>query len=104
VLGTNLHDTNAVTPFTPDGSAVVYAGNDRDVAVQDLLVQDLDTGEVRRFEATTGIMLHAVSVSPDGRWLLAVGFVANELVRPVDPRHHIPASKEAADVQREQSV
>jgi hypothetical protein len=38
--------------------------------------------------------------------LLAVGFVANELVRPVDPRHHIPAPepKEAADVQREQSV
>ncbi len=42
--------------------------------------------------------------------LLAVGFVANELVRPVHPRHHIPAPataitpKEAADVQREQSV
>lgn len=30
--------------------------------------------------------------------LLAVGFVANELVRPVDPRHHVPAPKEAADV------
>ncbi|KMS76753.1 MFS transporter [Streptomyces viridochromogenes] len=38
--------------------------------------------------------------------LLAVGFVANELVRPVHPRHHIPApaskEKEAADVQRQQ--
>ncbi|WP_328584026.1 OFA family MFS transporter [Streptomyces sp. NBC_00370] len=30
--------------------------------------------------------------------LLAVGFVANELIRPVDPRHHhIPAPREAAD-------
>ncbi|MEI5097564.1 OFA family MFS transporter [Streptomyces sp. PmtG] len=29
--------------------------------------------------------------------LLAVGFVANELVRPVHPRHHVPAPKEAAD-------
>ncbi|MCX4766243.1 OFA family MFS transporter [Streptomyces sp. NBC_01275] len=31
--------------------------------------------------------------------LLAVGFVANELVRPVDARHHhVPAPREAADV------
>ncbi|CAM5349243.1 Putative MFS-type transporter YhjX OS=Streptomyces griseorubiginosus OX=67304 GN=yhjX_2 PE=4 SV=1 [Streptomyces griseorubiginosus] len=30
--------------------------------------------------------------------LLVVGFVANELVRPVDVRHHIPAPREAADV------
>ncbi|MFF4655323.1 OFA family MFS transporter [Streptomyces sp. NPDC001381] len=30
--------------------------------------------------------------------LLAVGFVANELVRPVHARHHVPAPKETADV------
>jgi hypothetical protein len=37
--------------------------------------------------------------------LLVVGFVANELVRPVHPRHHVPApetAKEAADDRREQ--
>ncbi|BDH06765.1 OFA family MFS transporter [Streptomyces seoulensis] len=34
--------------------------------------------------------------------LLLVGFVANELVRPVNPRHHVPAPKEAPDAQREQ--
>ncbi|MFB7497304.1 OFA family MFS transporter [Streptomyces sp. NPDC056161] len=34
--------------------------------------------------------------------LLAIGFVANELVRPVHARHHVTAPKEAADVQREQ--
>ncbi|MET9408509.1 OFA family MFS transporter [Streptomyces sp. NPDC002935] len=34
--------------------------------------------------------------------LLAVGFVANEFVRPVDARHHIPAPREAADVARQQ--
>ncbi len=37
--------------------------------------------------------------------LLAVGFVANELVRPVHPRHHVsaaPAGKEAVDVPRQQ--
>ncbi|GAV40037.1 OFA family MFS transporter [Streptomyces acidiscabies] len=34
--------------------------------------------------------------------LLAVGFVANELVRPVHPRHHVTAApKEAADVPAE---
>jgi MFS family permease len=34
--------------------------------------------------------------------LLVVGFVANELVRPVHPRHHIPAPREAAHVERQQ--
>lgn len=36
--------------------------------------------------------------------LLAVGFVANELVRPVHPRHHIPTPtvKEAVDAERQQ--
>lgn len=37
--------------------------------------------------------------------LLVIGFVANELVRPVHARHHIPAPKEAADVhERQQSA
>ncbi|MET7685332.1 OFA family MFS transporter [Streptomyces sp. NPDC005423] len=35
--------------------------------------------------------------------LLVVGFAANELVRPVHPRHHISAPREAADVERQQS-
>lgn len=35
--------------------------------------------------------------------LLVVGFVANELVRPVHPRHHVPAPREAAHVRRQQS-
>ncbi|MEU9399136.1 OFA family MFS transporter [Streptomyces sp. SID4985] len=34
--------------------------------------------------------------------LLVVGFAANELVRPVHARHHVPDPKEAPDVQREQ--
>ncbi|MFF3612915.1 OFA family MFS transporter [Streptomyces sp. NPDC002580] len=34
--------------------------------------------------------------------LLAVGFVANEFVRPVHARHHIPAPREAVDVARQQ--
>jgi MFS family permease len=36
--------------------------------------------------------------------LLVVGFVANELVRPVNARHHIPAPREeTVDVERQQS-
>ncbi|MFC5803990.1 OFA family MFS transporter [Streptomyces formicae] len=36
--------------------------------------------------------------------LLVVGFVANELVRPVHPRHHVPTPrKETADVERQPS-
>ncbi|MGW0825821.1 OFA family MFS transporter [Streptomyces sp. NPDC002845] len=35
--------------------------------------------------------------------LLVVGFIANEFVRPVHARHHVPSPKEAADVQRQQS-
>jgi MFS family permease len=34
--------------------------------------------------------------------LLVIGFAANELVRPVHPRHHVTAPKEAADGRREQ--
>jgi MFS family permease len=34
--------------------------------------------------------------------LLVVGFLANEFVRPVHPRHHVPAPREAADVRRQQ--
>ncbi|MGW2553546.1 OFA family MFS transporter [Streptomyces sp. NPDC001635] len=34
--------------------------------------------------------------------LLVIGFVANEFVRPVHPRHHIPTPQEVADGRREQ--
>ncbi|WP_033443707.1 S9 family peptidase [Saccharothrix sp. NRRL B-16314] len=73
VLGSTIDDFRDVAPFTPDGRSVVYAGNDRDAAVQDVLVQDLETGAVRRVESVAGTRLHAVSVSPDGRWLLTSG-------------------------------
>lgn len=35
-------------PFSPDGRFVAYCGNDRDPADQDVLVRDVETGEVRR--------------------------------------------------------
>ncbi len=77
VLGPSIFTFDSPTPFTPDGRGVVYAGNDRDAAVQDVLIQDLGTGEVRRVESVAGTLLHAVSVSPDGRWLLTCGRHSN---------------------------
>ncbi|MFD0205541.1 MULTISPECIES: TolB family protein [Saccharothrix] len=73
VLGSSIFTFDCPTPFSPDGRSVVYAGNDRDPAVQDVLVQDLETGSVRRVESVAGTLLHAVSVSPDSRWLLTAG-------------------------------
>ncbi|XVS67885.1 S9 family peptidase [Actinosynnema sp. CA-299493] len=73
VLGSSLFTFDSPAPFTPDGRSVVYAGNDRAVGVQDVLVQDLETGAVRRVESVPGTLLHAVSVSPDGHWLLTSG-------------------------------
>ncbi|MEV8437477.1 S9 family peptidase [Actinosynnema sp. NPDC051121] len=77
VLGSSIFDFGGTAPFTPDGRSVVYAGNDRDAAVQDVLIQDLETGAVRRVESVPGTVLHAVSVSPDGRWLLTAGKHSN---------------------------
>lgn len=67
----------AADPFTPDGKTLLYAANDRDPSVQDVLVHDLSTGTVRRIESEPGLLLFATSVSPDGRWLLAVGLRSN---------------------------
>jgi dipeptidyl aminopeptidase/acylaminoacyl peptidase len=77
VLGSSIFAFGCPSPFTPNGRSVVYAGNDRDAGVQDVLVQDLETGAVRRVESVTGTLLHAVSVSPDGRWLLTSGKHSN---------------------------
>ena len=59
------------SPFSRDGRFLVYAGNDRDEMVQDLLVLDLQTDAVRRVESVAGEFASSAYVSPDGRWLLA---------------------------------
>jgi len=57
-------------PFSPDGSRLAYAGNDRDESIQDLVVHDLQTDEAMRIDSVPGDNLEAVGFSPDGRWLL----------------------------------
>ncbi|MBS3941281.1 MAG: S9 family peptidase [Actinobacteria bacterium] len=62
-------------PFGPDGDVLVYAANDRDPGVQDVLVRRGD--EVRRLESEPGAMLFPAEVSPDGRWLGVTVFRSN---------------------------
>jgi dipeptidyl aminopeptidase/acylaminoacyl peptidase len=64
----------AAEPFDPSGRFLAYAGNDRDETVQDVLVADLDTEEVRRVPSQDGVLAFPVAFSPDGDRLL-VGLV-----------------------------
>jgi dipeptidyl aminopeptidase/acylaminoacyl peptidase len=54
-------------PFTPDGRQLAYAATDRSPGDQDILVRDLDTGEVRRAYTGGGHVYHGFW-SPDGTW------------------------------------
>ncbi|WP_336213608.1 S9 family peptidase [Nonomuraea sp. LPB2021202275-12-8] len=67
----------AGSPFDPTGRFLAYTANDRDPAAQDLIVHDLVTGELRRFTPPEEVAFEAVSLSPDGRWLLSTGFRSN---------------------------
>jgi dipeptidyl aminopeptidase/acylaminoacyl peptidase len=64
----------AADPFDPTGRFLAYAGNDRDESVQDVLIADLDTGDVRRIASQAGVLAFPVAFSPDGRSLL-VGLI-----------------------------
>ncbi|MEV5574474.1 S9 family peptidase [Spirillospora sp. NPDC052269] len=67
----------APDPFDREGRRLLYAANDRDLAVQDLLVRDLVTSEVQRFEPEKDVVFTPVAFSPDSRWLLASGDRSN---------------------------
>jgi dipeptidyl aminopeptidase/acylaminoacyl peptidase len=58
-------------PFSPDGRRLAYAGNDRTRTDQDVLVRDLDTGEVWRLVTDAGFTFPGFW-SPDGSRLSAV--------------------------------
>ena len=64
-------------PFSSDGRRLAYAGNDRDPVVQDVLIHDLDTDEIRRIESEPGLMLFPVGFSHDDARLLVVGARSN---------------------------
>jgi dipeptidyl aminopeptidase/acylaminoacyl peptidase len=64
-------------PFDPQGRLLVYAANDRDPAVQDLIVHSLWTGERQRHTPPNGSTFEPYGISPDGRWLLIAGARSN---------------------------
>ncbi len=62
--------------WSPDGSAIAYSANDRTPTEQDVLVRDMQTGEVRR--VLEGDALYFASGwSPDGKRLTVVDAKSN---------------------------
>jgi len=66
----------APAPWSPDGSKILYNGNDRDPVDQDVLVQDVATGEVRRVLQSGGLLV-GLNWSPDGRKIAVVDAKSN---------------------------
>jgi dipeptidyl aminopeptidase/acylaminoacyl peptidase len=62
--------------WSPDGGAIVYAGNDRAPTDQDVLVRDLGAAAPRRLLAGDATYF-PVAWSPDGRFLTVVDYVNN---------------------------
>jgi dipeptidyl aminopeptidase/acylaminoacyl peptidase len=64
-------------PFSPDGTRLAIACNDRDPAAQDVLIIDLVTHTTQRVEARPGMVIEPAGFAPDGKRLLIQGFRAN---------------------------
>jgi dipeptidyl aminopeptidase/acylaminoacyl peptidase len=62
------HELAQGSPVSPDGRMLAYTANDRNVGDQDVLIRDLDTGEVRRVY-TGGGRVYAGFWSPDSEHL-----------------------------------
>lgn len=62
------HHLATMEPFSRDGRFVLYAGNDRDRTCQDVLMLDLETGDVQRIVATDGLHF-PIGFSPDRRFV-----------------------------------
>ena len=67
----------ADVPFDADGRHLVYAANDRDPTVQDIIVRDLAEDTERHISPPPGVQFTPGRVSPDGRWLTARGSRSN---------------------------
>jgi dipeptidyl aminopeptidase/acylaminoacyl peptidase len=66
----------ALGDVSPDGRWISYGGNDREPVDQDVLIQDLDSGEVRRIYDGGGPVF-ATTWAPEGTRLLGVKLYGN---------------------------
>ena len=66
----------AGSPWSPDSSSLVFAGNDREPTEQDVLVRNLVTGETTRPVDYGGLYFPA-AFSPDGTQMTVVDFKSN---------------------------
>jgi dipeptidyl aminopeptidase/acylaminoacyl peptidase len=57
------------TPYSKDGRWISYGGNDREPTEQDIIIQDVATGEERRLMTGADGAVGPSSFSPDGRYL-----------------------------------
>lgn len=64
------------TSWSPDGSRVAFAGNDREPTEQDVIIRDLASGEERRVVTGEATYMPA-GWSPDGTRLLVLEFLSN---------------------------
>lgn len=67
----------AADPYDPGGHYLIYAANDRDEAVQDLVILDLRDGTERRHLPVGKAAFQPNRISPNGHWLLIEGFNSN---------------------------
>src|SRR5215467_2368341 len=70
----------ALADVSPDGRWIAYGGNDREPQDQDVLIQDLSNGEVRRVYSDGGAVF-AATWAPDSTRLLAVHLLGNTEMR-----------------------
>jgi dipeptidyl aminopeptidase/acylaminoacyl peptidase len=66
----------AAQAWSPDGSSLLYAGNDRSETDQDVLVRNVATGEVRR-EVDYGGFFFPMSWAPDGKSVTVIDAKSN---------------------------
>ena len=59
-------------PWSPDGCTIAYAGNDRVPTDQDVILRDIDGGEVGRPPLASSGLYGSVAWSPDGALLTVV--------------------------------
>jgi dipeptidyl aminopeptidase/acylaminoacyl peptidase len=74
--GPRVRHELAPEAWSPDGTSLLIAGNDRSETDQDVMIRDLATGETRRV-VDYGGMYFPISWAPDGKSVTVIDFKSN---------------------------